>query len=101
MREGLTKMTRLRTETMTEGAIELEALINVPQAAKMLCLSEATIRKWVQLKSIPYRRWGGRCGMCAGAGTASSPCGMWSAVGILRLAVSNGIVPVEEFMTSC
>jgi excisionase family DNA binding protein len=38
--------------------MEQETLINVPPAAKMLCLSVATIRKWVQLKSIPYQKMG-------------------------------------------
>jgi excisionase family DNA binding protein len=61
MREGLTEVTGKRdtnTETMMEETMELETLINVPQAARMLCLSEATIRKWVQLKSIPYQKMG-------------------------------------------
>jgi excisionase family DNA binding protein len=41
-----------------EETMEQETLIDVRQAAKMLCLSIATIRKWVQLKSIPYRKMG-------------------------------------------
>jgi excisionase family DNA binding protein len=41
-----------------EETMELETLIDVRQAAKMFCLSVATIRKWVQLKSIPYLKIG-------------------------------------------
>jgi excisionase family DNA binding protein len=43
---------------MTEETVERETLIDVRQAAKMFCLSVATIRKWVQLKSIPYLKIG-------------------------------------------
>jgi excisionase family DNA binding protein len=45
-------------EITTEATMEQETLIDVKQAAKALCLSVATVRKWVQLKSIPYRKMG-------------------------------------------
>jgi len=37
---------------------EIETFIDVGQVAKMLGLSIATIRKWVLIKFIPYRKIG-------------------------------------------
>ena len=38
--------------------MEYETLLNVGQVALMLGLSAATIRKWVLLRYIPYRKIG-------------------------------------------
>jgi len=38
--------------------MEYETLLNVGQVARMLGLSVATIRKWVLVRYIPYRKIG-------------------------------------------
>jgi len=38
--------------------MEYERLLNVGQVAQMLGLSVATIRKWVLVRYIPYRKMG-------------------------------------------
>jgi len=38
--------------------MEYETLLNVGQVAQMLGLSVATIRKWVLIRYIPYRKVG-------------------------------------------
>jgi excisionase family DNA binding protein len=44
--------------TIGEEDMEYETLLNVGQIAEMLGLSIATIRKWVLIRYIPYRKMG-------------------------------------------
>ena len=41
-----------------EGRMEYETLLNAGQVARMMGLSVATVRKWVLLRYIPYRKMG-------------------------------------------
>jgi excisionase family DNA binding protein len=47
-----------KTDFMWEKAMEYERLLNVAQVAEILGLSVATIRKWVLVRYIPYRKMG-------------------------------------------
>ena len=40
-----------------EGRMEYETLLNAGQVARMMGLSVATVRKWVLLRYIPYRKF--------------------------------------------
>ena len=41
-----------------ERRMEYETLLNAGQVARMMGLSMATVRKWVLLRYIPYRKMG-------------------------------------------
>jgi DNA-binding transcriptional MerR regulator len=42
-----------------QDAIQIENFLDAGQVAEMLGLSVATIRKWVLIRYIPYRKLGG------------------------------------------
>jgi len=62
--------------------MEYETLLNVGQIAQMLGLSIATIRKWVLLRYIPYRKIGRAV--------------RFSASEIQEWAKSRSVVPLEN-----
>jgi excisionase family DNA binding protein len=47
-----------QTNFLGEGRMEYETLLNAGQVARMMGLSVATVRKWVLIRYIPYRKIG-------------------------------------------
>lgn len=54
------------TDTLEETMAEIEKQYRIAEAADLLGLKEATVRKWILLRRIGYRKIGGAVRIPAG-----------------------------------